>query len=140
METESNLVKEARILLHPTRYKIAKLLAEKPMRIGELTEALGEDRRLVSYHLLTLQDYGFVRSEFDFPAEEERAAGAKTLKRYGVTEKGRVSYRLLILEENGYLDAGQNMPKKPGLKECVRRKYSTTDKVKGVLSELKKEF
>ena len=69
MDIEDRLVKEAHILLHPTRYRIAKLLAEKPRHISELIEALGEDGRLVSYHLLTLEEHGFVSSKFDFPQE-----------------------------------------------------------------------
>jgi len=39
---------------------MVELLAERPMHIGEITKAMGEERRLVSYHLLILKDYGFV--------------------------------------------------------------------------------
>jgi len=47
---EDNLLKDAHALLHPIRFRIVELIAEKPMYINEISKALGEERRLVSYH------------------------------------------------------------------------------------------
>lgn len=134
MEIEDKLVKEAHILLHPLRYRIAELLAEKPMHIRELIEALGEDRRLVSYHLLTLEEHGFVSSKFNFPYEP--IANRKSGKKYGVTGKGRISYQFLILEEEGLLGDNCTVSHLQRLKGKVRRKYSVTEKTEELLSEL----
>jgi DNA-binding transcriptional ArsR family regulator len=138
MDIEDGLVKEAHILLHPTRYRIAELLAEKPRHIRELIEALDEDRRLVSYHLLTLEEHGFVSSKFDFP--QEAMAKSKPGKKYGVTDKGRISYQFLILEEEGLLGDNRKISLLQGLKGKVMRKYSVTEKAEEVLSELKNRF
>ncbi|MBN1762354.1 MAG: winged helix-turn-helix transcriptional regulator [Methanomicrobia archaeon] len=135
MNIEDRLVKEAHLLLHPTRYRIAELLAEKPRHINELIAALGEDRRLVSYHLLTLEEHGFVSSKFDFP--QEPRANRKAGKKYGVTDKGRISYQFLILEEEGLLGDDREISQLQGLKGKVMRKYSVTEKAEEALSELK---
>jgi len=54
------------IMLHPERRKIINALKEfgKPLFIGEIAEKTKIDRRLVSYHLSTLEENGFVASEF----------------------------------------------------------------------------
>ena len=135
MHIKDQLLKEAHILSHPTRNRIAKLLVEKPMHIGELTEALGEERRLVSYHLLLLEEHGFVSSEFEYP--NESISSGKTIKKYGVTGKGRFSYHLLILEEEGFL-GNNNIYVRPELKGKVVRKYRATEKTEGVLAASKK--
>lgn len=131
-------MKEARIFLHPTRYRIAKLLAEKPMHVKELTEVLGEERRLVSYHLLLLEEHGFVSSEFEYP--KEAISSGKAIKKYGVTGKGHFSYHLLILEAEGLLGNNDSISPQPELKGKVIRKYRATEKAEGVLADLKKGF
>jgi DNA-binding transcriptional ArsR family regulator len=138
MDIEDRLVREAHILLHPTRYRIAELLAEKPRHIHELIEALGEDRRLVSHHLLTMEEHGFVSSKFDFP--QEAMAKSKPGKKYGVTSKARISYRFLILEEEGLLGDNRKISPLQGLKGKVMRTYSVTEKAEEVLSEFKNRF
>lgn len=85
MKIEDRLVEEAHVLLHPIRFRIVELLAEKPMHINAISNALGEDRRLVSYHLLTLEEYGFLDSKYEI-SEEPKSKG-KALKRYWVTDK-----------------------------------------------------
>jgi DNA-binding transcriptional ArsR family regulator len=85
MKIEDRLVEEAHVLLHPIRFRIVELLAEKPMHINAISNTLGEDRRLVSYHLLTLEEYGFVDSKYEI-SEEPKSKG-KALKRYWVTDK-----------------------------------------------------
>ena len=54
-------------LLHPMRFRIVKLLAEKPMNITEISKAMGEDGRPVAtnYNLNILEEYGFVSSKYE---------------------------------------------------------------------------
>jgi DNA-binding transcriptional ArsR family regulator len=60
------VIEEGLIVLHPERWKLIKALREigKPLFIGEIADKLGMERRLVSYHLATLEQHGFVISEF----------------------------------------------------------------------------
>jgi DNA-binding transcriptional ArsR family regulator len=139
MNIDNQLMKEAHALLHPTRYKIAALLSESPMSIKELTEALGKEKRLISYHLFILEEHGFVNGEF----KVSKKANLKelTAKQYGVTEKGRLSYNLIILDEEKRIEGGEHNPfKEPELKQEMVRKYRATEKVDGVLYELKKSL
>jgi predicted transcriptional regulator len=85
METEDRLVAEAHVLLHPIRFRIVELLAEKPMHISEISKVLGDDRRLVSYHLLTLEEYGFVSSKYEI-SDHPKSRG-KAIRKYWVNGK-----------------------------------------------------
>ena len=85
MEIKDSLVMDAHVLFHPIRFRIAELLAEKPRYINELSKALGEDRRHVSYHLGTLEEYGFVSSKYEI-SDHPKSRG-KALKRYWVNGK-----------------------------------------------------
>lgn len=59
-------IKESAICLHPIRWKILNTLAnaESPMYIDAIATKLNEERRLVSFHLITLQEHGYLESEF----------------------------------------------------------------------------
>lgn len=61
-----SIVKNGLILLHPIRWKIYQTLKEKgePMYIDEIAKKIDEDRRLISFHLSTLEENLFVKSEF----------------------------------------------------------------------------
>ena len=85
MKIEAELVNDAHVLLHPIRYRIVQLLAEKPMHINEISKAMGEERRLVSYHLLTLEEYGFVSSKYEI-SENPKSKG-KAIRKYWVIGK-----------------------------------------------------
>jgi DNA-binding transcriptional ArsR family regulator len=85
MTIEDDLLKEVHVLLHPIRYRIVELLAEKPMHINEMSNTLGKERRLVSYHLLTLEEHGFLSSNYEI-SEQPKSKG-KALRKYKVTEK-----------------------------------------------------
>jgi predicted transcriptional regulator len=76
---------DAHTLLHPIRFRIVQLLAEKPMHINEISKALGEERRLVSYHLHTLEEYGFVSSKYEI-SEHPKSRG-KAIRKYWVNGK-----------------------------------------------------
>lgn len=94
MKIGDNLIKDVHVLLHPIRCRIVELLAEKPMHISEISKALGEERRLVSYHLLTLEEHGFLSSSYEI-SEQQKSKG-KAIRRYSVT--GKVKEVLLELK------------------------------------------
>nr|QNO52781.1 hypothetical protein HGGDFBBL_00013 [Methanosarcinales archaeon ANME-1 ERB6] len=85
MKIEDDLIKDVHVLLHPIRYRIVELLEEKPMHINEISNALGEERRLVSYHLLILEEHGFLSSNYEI-SELSKSKG-KAIRKYRVTEK-----------------------------------------------------
>lgn len=82
---EDTIVKDAHVLLHPIRFRIVELLADKPLHINGISKAMGEERRLVSYHLLTLEEYGFVDSKYEI-SEQPKSKG-KAIRKYWVTDK-----------------------------------------------------
>jgi DNA-binding transcriptional ArsR family regulator len=82
---EEELLKDVHALLHPIRFRIVELLAEKPMHINVISKALREERRLVSYHLHTLEEYGFLSSNYEI-SEQPKLKG-KAIREYRVTEK-----------------------------------------------------
>ncbi len=85
MKFDDDLLKDIHALLHPIRFRIVELLAEKPMHINEISNALREERRLVSYHLLTLEEYGFLSSNYEI-LEQGKSKG-KAIRKYRVTGK-----------------------------------------------------
>ena len=85
MKLEAKLLEEAHVLLHPTRYRIVELLMAQPMHINGISKALGEERRLVSYHLLALEECGFVKSKYEI-SENPKSKG-KAIRKYWVTAK-----------------------------------------------------
>jgi predicted ArsR family transcriptional regulator len=68
---------DAYTLLHPTRFRIVKLLNEKPMHIGDISRVLDVERHLIGMHLDILKEYGFVSSEYVI-SEEKRLRGRAT--------------------------------------------------------------
>jgi len=68
------------------RFRLLELLEEQPRHINALASALGMERRLVSYHLLTLEDKGFVTSKYEISEEPKKAKG-KALRMYTATDK-----------------------------------------------------
>jgi predicted ArsR family transcriptional regulator len=61
-----DILKEGSPILHPVRWTIIEMLekTDKPMFIKEIADAIGVDRRLVSFHLSTLEGKGFAVSNF----------------------------------------------------------------------------
>ena len=85
MEVEDELVKEAHVLLHPIRFRIVELLVKEPLHINAISKAMGEERRLVSYHLMSLEEAGFVDSKYEI-SEQPKSKG-KAIRKYWVTDK-----------------------------------------------------
>jgi DNA-binding transcriptional ArsR family regulator len=93
MKIEADLLKNVHVLLHPVRYRIVELLAEKPMHINEISNALGEEKGLVSYHLLTLEERGFLSCNYEL--SKHQGSTVKAIRKYRVTEKvGEVILKL----------------------------------------------
>jgi predicted transcriptional regulator len=85
MKMKDKLVKDAHVLLHPIRFRIIELLAEKPLHINGISKAMGECPAGVSYHLLTLEEFGFVNSRYEI-SESPKSRG-KAIRKYWVTDK-----------------------------------------------------
>jgi DNA-binding transcriptional ArsR family regulator len=84
-QLEAALLEDSPIFLHPIRYRLVELLAEKPMHINAISIALGLERRLVAYHLATFEEHGFVTSKYEI-SEEHRSKG-KAIRLYKATDK-----------------------------------------------------
>ena len=82
---DESLITEAHVLLHPIRFKIVELLAETPIHINAISKVMGEERRLVSYHLQTLEEHGFVKSMYEI-SEQPKSKG-KAIRKYWTTDK-----------------------------------------------------
>jgi DNA-binding transcriptional ArsR family regulator len=85
MKVEDTLVKEAHVLLHPIRFRIVEMLVKEPLHINAISKAMGEERRLVSYHLMSLEEAGFVDSKYEI-SEQPKSKG-KAIRKYWVTDK-----------------------------------------------------
>ena len=85
MKLKEELVEDAHVFFHPVRYRIVELLAEKPMHINAISIAMGEERRLVSYHLNMLEEHGFLTSKYEISLEKK--SKGKALRKYTVTDK-----------------------------------------------------
>ena len=84
-QLEEQLILEAHVLVHPIRFRIVELLRENPMHINSISKALGEERRLVSYHLQILEASGFLSSKYELSAQEK--SKGKAIRRFWVTDK-----------------------------------------------------
>lgn len=82
-----NIVKDGLILLHPKRWQIYQTLKQKgePMYIDTIAKAIRVDRRLISFHLSTLEENGFVESEFK--VIEKATSKGKAGRFYKLTPK-----------------------------------------------------
>jgi DNA-binding transcriptional ArsR family regulator len=134
MSGKTELIKDATLLRHPLRFRMVELLMQRPMSVRELVEALGEHRRLVSYHLLMLEEHGFVNAALEFP--DEAVVQVRSAKRYRATGKGEISIRFLFLDEQR-VKVTEGDALRPELKGRVMRIYQATEKAEGALHALK---
>ena len=98
-----DILREGNPILHPVRWKIIDVLeeADKPMYIQEIADAIETDRRLVSFHLSTLERKGFTKSTFDV-IEEAHSLG-KAGRFYSLTPRVKeVKSALLKLLEKEF--------------------------------------
>ena len=83
--SEGKPLDDARIFTHPVKSQIIELLAKRPMHIDALSRALDTERMLVAYHLMALQEHGFVKSNYGiFILLDQRVTA---LRVYSVTYK-----------------------------------------------------
>ena len=84
------------IMLHPVRWRIIRTLKEKgvPMYIDEIAHAIDEDRRLVSFHLSTLEEKEFLESDFKIIAAPH--SKGKAGRFYHLTPKAENVARKLV--------------------------------------------
>ena len=84
---ERSVIENAHILTHPLRFRIIETLRKfgEPMFIGQIAESLKADPRLISFHLATMLEYGFVQGEWKVsPLPRSRG---KAVKYYKITPK-----------------------------------------------------
>ena len=85
--SEGKLLEDAHIFTHPVRHRIVELLVKRPMHIDALSRALDEKRMLVAYHLDTLQEHGFVKSNYGIFILLEPEQRGMLLRVYTATDK-----------------------------------------------------
>ncbi len=134
MSARTEFAKATPLLRHPLRLRMVELLMQGPMSVRELVDALGEHRRLVSYHLLLLEEHGFVNAALEFPGEAVVHEG--NAKRYRATGKGQFSIRFLFLDEQR-VPVTEDGALRPELKGRAMRIYQATEKAEGALNALK---
>jgi DNA-binding transcriptional ArsR family regulator len=84
---EGQPLEDAHIFTHPVKSQIIELLAKRPMPIDALSRALDEERMLVAYHLMALQERGFVKSDYGIFILQELEQKVTALRVYRVTDK-----------------------------------------------------
>jgi len=90
---DAKLLEDAHVLMHPIRYRIVELLAEKPRHINAVSSARGMEGRLITSHLATLEEHRFVTSKYEI--SEAGELKGKATRVYTVTDKmGEVKARL----------------------------------------------
>lgn len=83
-------VRAIHIVSHPIRVELAaEIRAGGKVHINKLAKSMGTERRLVSYHLLALEEAGIVTSKYEL-SEEPKARG-KALRVYRLTSLGEVA-------------------------------------------------
>jgi predicted transcriptional regulator len=74
-------------LLHPTRYRIVELLAERPRHIDGISRVLDVKKGLVAYHFMVLEERGFVKSNYGIFILLEPEQRGTALRVYTATDK-----------------------------------------------------
>ncbi len=82
-----NVIRDAEVLLHPTRYRIVEAIRKHPngLYINQLADMLKEDRQLVSFHLLALESGGYLEGEYEIA--KKPASKGRAVKVYRLTPK-----------------------------------------------------
>lgn len=86
-------------ILNPVSWKIVQTLkqSESGMPIRQLAEIIGEDRKIVAYHSLTLQRHDFVTSEYGViePIRSHSPVKGKIGDIFKLTEKGVIAHEAI---------------------------------------------
>lgn len=97
MDDKEELARNLFVLLQPTRWKIINILKEskEPLYIKEIADKVGEDWKVVSFHLAALDDVGFVEGEFrSIERPKDNPGYSRAGKFYKATKKSMMSYRM----------------------------------------------
>lgn len=77
---------EGHIITHPVRFRLLQYLRNHPeAHISQIVDGVGLDRRLVSFHLLTLERNGFVVGHYEI-SKYPNSLG-RAIKKYQATPK-----------------------------------------------------
>ena len=92
--------KDLSILLFPTRYNIYNTLKNSKKRLyaSQIAEKIGVERKLVSFHLSSLERNGFVTSEFDVQNDPPEEGPPKAVRYYTLTDKAEKLLTELVEE------------------------------------------
>ena len=93
---EKRILELLHLLAHPVRFRVAKALVEagEPIFIEQIAKRTVINRRLVSFHLLTLSEHGLVNS--DFRVSMLPKSKGKAARHYWLTDEGKEVLSLLI--------------------------------------------
>ena len=82
---KEQLIEDAHMLMHPLRFRMVEVLQEKPMHINAVSKAIKVERRLATYHLVALEEHGFVKSKYEISLEGK--SKGKAIRVYWITDK-----------------------------------------------------
>jgi predicted transcriptional regulator len=69
------------------RYRICKLVQERPLHINMIAKGIQEERRLASYHLNILEEYGVLTSKYEISMADK--SKGKAIRSYWLTPLGK---------------------------------------------------
>lgn len=87
MATTTSMAAKARVLGHPVRLGVLRLLSGRPMIVTELTEELGTEPTSLSKHLSVLRESGLVACDHQWRC-----------RKYSLNDPGVVRALLGLLE------------------------------------------
>ena len=96
---EKAAIKDSYILFNPVRWQIVQKLKESPagMNISQIAESIDGDKKEITFHSLTLQQYDFISSEYGIiePLKEHSPAKGKIGNIFKLTDKGIIAHEAI---------------------------------------------
>jgi len=96
---EEAAIKDCYILFNPVRWRIVRKLRESPngMHMSQLAESINGDKKEITFHSLTLQQYDFISSEYGIiePLKEHSPAKGKIGNIFKLTNKGIIAHEAI---------------------------------------------
>ena len=90
---------EESCILSPVSWKIVQALkeSESGMHVRQLAESIGEDKREVAFHSITLQRHDFITGEYGViePIRSHSPAKGKIGNVFQLTEKGVIAHNAI---------------------------------------------
>ena len=98
-DEEKAAIKDCYILFNPIRWQIVQKLKESQdgMYITQLVKSIGGDKKEITFHSLTLQQYDFISSEYGIiePLKEHSPAKGKIGNIFQLTDKGAIAHEAI---------------------------------------------